>query len=495
MDKEGARDPIGNKLVEIERLVREFKEKFEAGTSDTENFMTMFEVEQIWSELRDNTNNVYSDMVQELMSAVDERDLIRKKKREYKRQGITLRTHIKTPVSIIAALGQTSYSRYSLIPQDADSKKKLMETFGAKSVFPLDCRLGLAGLPFKITPAAMLKIAFWAQNQSSYQRAEDAISEIMHIKINDDTVRLVTNFVGNVVFDNDCRKADEAFAALDSGKLPFPKDLDGVLYIQTDGAALNTRHKDNDGSTWRENKLGEVFSSKNTHYWTDKKGKRRRQILKKEYISYIGSVSEFRKHLLACALRGGYGRFKETVILSDGATWIRNMAEELFPDAQHILDFFHLCENVNTYAKHLFNMDESKYRPWAKDVCDSLKKSDARSVLRELDAYTSTHLDNCPVNLRTYISNNTNNIDYATYEEKGYFVGSGAIESGNKIVLQDRLKRAGMRWNTATAQAMLTLKSKAESNLWSADVEKPFLTHCFSLSNPSPSLPHPPILP
>ncbi|MDR0684516.1 MAG: hypothetical protein LBF83_05255 [Spirochaetaceae bacterium] len=32
--------------------------------------------------------------------------------------------------------------------------------------------------------------------------------------------------------------------------------------------------------------------------------------------------------------------------MSDGAAWIRNMVEELFPDAQQILDFFHLCENV-----------------------------------------------------------------------------------------------------------------------------------------------------
>jgi hypothetical protein len=40
-----------------------------------------------------------------------------------------------------------------------------------------------------------------------------------------------------------------------------------------------------------------------------------------------------------------------------------------------------------------------------------------------------------------------------------------------------------MRWNIETAQAMLTLKTKAESNLWVTDVEKPFFTHCLSLSS------------
>jgi hypothetical protein len=341
----------------------------------------------------------------------------------------------------------------------------------------------MAGLPFKISPLAMTKIAYWAQNQSSYQRAEDAISEIMHISINDDTVRLVTNFVGGVVFANDCRYAEEAFLLLSSGKLPYPRNRHGTLYVQTDGAALNTRVKDNDGSTWRENKLGEVFSTDNIHYWKDKHNILQHQILKREYISYIGTAAEFKKHLLACAVRGGYGQYKETVVLSDGATWIRNMTEEIFPDAQQILDFYHLCENVNTYAKYIFNQDESKYTPWANDICDSLKASQHKNVLKELEKTKDKKVTNCPVNLYGYISNNLKNIDYVEYLQKGYFIGSGAVESGNKIVLQDRLKRAGMRWNVKTAQAMLTLKSKSESNLWLTEVENAFYSYCFSRSS------------
>jgi hypothetical protein len=55
-----ARDLTGNKLAEIELLIKAFKEKFEAGTSDAENFMTMYEIEQLWSELQNGTNNVIS---------------------------------------------------------------------------------------------------------------------------------------------------------------------------------------------------------------------------------------------------------------------------------------------------------------------------------------------------------------------------------------------------------------------------------------------------
>jgi len=347
----------------------------------------------------------------------------------------------------------------------------------------MDSYLGLSGSPFKITPAAMLKIAYWAQNQSSYRRAQDAISEVLHTDIDNDTIRNVTNYVGGIIFQNDCVKAEKAFSALETGKLDFHQDVKGVVYIQTDGAALNTRSKDETGSTWRENKLGEIFTSKDIRYWTDRKGDRQHQVLRKEYISYVGSVTEFKKHLLACALRNGYGCFQQTVVLSDGATWIRNMVDEVFPDAQQILDYFHLCENVYTFAKALFNMDETKYVPWAKSICARLRASQYDLVLQELKPYKDNTLRGCPVNLYGYITNNIRNIDYVEYEKRGYFIGSGAIESGNKLILQDRLKRAGMRWNTQTAQAMLSLKSKAESNTWFRDVEQPFLAQCFARSS------------
>ena len=77
-----ANETIGDdiRVAEIERLVKEFCEKFRAGTSDTESFLTMTEIERMWSELRSKTDNIYSDMLCELLSSVDEGKLIREKK-------------------------------------------------------------------------------------------------------------------------------------------------------------------------------------------------------------------------------------------------------------------------------------------------------------------------------------------------------------------------------------------------------------------------------
>jgi len=373
---------------------------------------------------------------------------------------------------IMTVNGKLQLNRYSLKPADAESKRKLLESEGLKRVVPLDIRLGIDRLPFKMTVSAMLTTAYWAQNQMSYQRASDTISAVSMIDTNPETVRLVADHVGSAVFEEDMRAADSLREQFAGGGADFGrgKAIDGVLYIQTDGAALNTRKKGDDGSTWRENKLGLVFSSENIRYWTDKNGVRQHRINKREYVSYVGGVDTFKWLLLSCAVRNGYGSYKQTVFIGDGATWIRNMVAELYPDAQQILDFYHLSENVYEFSKALFNMDESKYRPWAEDLCRRLKASEYEVVLRELAEYKDKPPPASNVNLYSYIENNINNIDYAKYQSEGYFIGSGAIESGNRLVLQQRLKQPGMRWNEDTAQPLLTLRAKHESGLWEKDV-------------------------
>jgi len=72
---------INVEIAEIEGLIQEFKEKFSIGTKSADNFITITELELLWSDLQNRTNNIYSDMLHKLISEVDESDLIRKKKK------------------------------------------------------------------------------------------------------------------------------------------------------------------------------------------------------------------------------------------------------------------------------------------------------------------------------------------------------------------------------------------------------------------------------
>lgn len=371
--------------------------------------------------------------------------------------------------------GEIEIKRYILRPESKKDAIEMQKEKGEKAVIPLDEYLKINKLPFKMTPELMVSVAMWGQSQSSYQEAEEAILRAHQIQINDDTIRAVTNYIGSIVYQEDCRVAHESYDRLNSGKLELPVDKKkGILYIEADGAHVNTRSKAEDGSSWRENKLGIVFSSDNIYTWTNAKGEKQRQINKREYVSYIGSAEQFKKHLFSCALKNGYGKYERTILISDGATWIRNMREELFPDAQQILDYYHLCENVNTFAKYLFGMEPSQYSTWANDICALLKASKFNKVLDDLKFIEQPSA--CPVDLYGYISNNIDNIDYANYIQNGFFIGSGAIESGNKSVLHQRLRQSGMRWNVNSAQYLLTLRSKYKSGLWSKEVHSLILS-------------------
>ena len=147
------------------------------------------------------------------------------------------------------------------------------------------------------------------------------------------------------------------------------------------------------------------------------------------------------------------------------------MCEELFPDAIQILDKFHLDENIYTFAKAIFNNNEKKYKPWAEMIINYIFDQKIDKALKEIDKVNREILPAGVVNLKTYITNNKSKIDYKAYKEKGYLIGSGPIESGNKTVLQKRLKQSGMRWSPKTAQPILSLRAKAESGLWNNDVK------------------------
>ena len=333
------------------------------------------------------------------------------------------------------------------------------------SEVPLDEKLNLIGLPYKMTKEVMLEVSFYGQNQSSFADASAMVKRAMGMEINKETIREITEDTGRRVFEEDTKKAEHLMNNLHEIEMKADGEKeDRVLYIMTDGAAVNTRVEDENGSTWRENKTVIAF--------TDRDIIRRKDggniIVNKEYAAFIGSAEDFRGHVLNVAVNAGYGRVKKVVIIADGATWIRNMAKELFPEATQILDLYHLKENVYTYAKHIFSQNDKKYVPWAETMITQIENGNAREVIKQLPE--GEKLPVGVVNLRTYLTNNIDKINYPEYKRKGYFVGSGAIESANKVVVQRRLKQAGMRWSVSGAQALLTLRAKVESNLWNRDV-------------------------
>jgi len=65
-----------------------------------------------------------------------------------------------------------------------------------------------------------------------------------------------------------------------------------------------------------------------------------------------------------------------------------------------------------------------------------------------------------------YFHQNTGRMRYGTYRQRGYFIGSGAIESAGKQLSAARIKGPGMRWNIAELNLLLTLRCMFLEQSW-----------------------------
>ncbi|OJU22600.1 MAG: hypothetical protein BGN92_08540 [Sphingobacteriales bacterium 41-5] len=72
----------------------------------------------------------------------------------------------------------------------------------------------------------------------------------------------------------------------------------------------------------------------------------------------------------------------------------------------------------------------------------------------------------------SYYNNNRDRMNYKKYHSIGCgIIGSGAIESAHRTVIQKRMKQSGQRWSTPGAQNMLNLRVVRKNQQWSKIVE------------------------
>ena len=404
----------------------------------------------------------------------------------------------RTSKTILLTEGYITYERYRLFAVNtkeySDSVEKCKTYYGTTSVYPLDIYLGVDKLPFKISVDAALRLAKIGATSPSYKDASQRLMDDYELAISGDEIREVVDYIGEIVLLEDQRLTDDAVGTYDHKTIRSEKrgrrPKDGfILYCEADGAMFNTRKQtkgnssetnlpsenEDEESCWKENKLGIVFRSDNL-IETDELDDHGRPVMrlgKREYICSTQGVDNFRNRLLYLMLRNGLEDASNVVLISDGAPWIRKTREQYFPAATQILDLFHLKENVMKFAQYIHNNKAALYKPWWNEVCSQLEAGLWKDVLDRPEVSIYKEEKDTPkgiVNLYQYISNNSDFIDYPTYKSKGYFVGSGAIESGNKTVLQERLKLAGMRWYMSTAERLLALRAKLKSDLWENDV-------------------------
>ena len=167
------------------------------------------------------------------------------------------------------------------------------------------------------------------------------------------------------------------------------------------------------------------------------------------------------------ARRRGFRRARRRVVLGDGAPWIWNIADELFPGAVQIVDLFHAKQHLWDVAKTVYGPGTDMAERWAKRRRDELDDGRLDAVLRALRRHDNRDEARRCVD---YIRRNRHRMRYPKFRAMGLCVASGVVEAGCKHVVGTRFKRPGMRWSVAGVNAMAALRccvlSKRFDDFW-----------------------------
>lgn len=218
--------------------------------------------------------------------------------------------------------------------------------------------------------------------------------------------------------------------------------------ISMDGGMVHIR-----GEGWKEFKVGTIFDielrlerDKRTAEFVE-----RAHGVNMAYTAVLGSVDCFAPALWALAVHHDVPTARDSSVSADGAEWIWNLVADLFPDSVQVVDWYHALQHLSEAAKALFPDDEAQVQRWFKTAMDDLFQGQVFKIIHQLERRDLTDHAH-------YFQVHQRRMQYAEFQEQGYPIGSGTVESGVKQ-FKVRLTGPGMRWSRAGAERMLLIRA------------------------------------
>lgn len=283
--------------------------------------------------------------------------------------------------------------------------------------------------------------------QKVFVEAEETLEMLKGLKINAKQIERVCHHYGDLIEQQDAEMINSQVFREYEGT-----QGNQLHYAMIDGAMYLTKEEQ-----WKEAKLGRIFNTnENVNV-----SKGRSIISNSTYVSHLGGIKDFFPKL-EYHLDG----LKSIVIIADGAKWIWNWADDFYPGATQILDFYHAKEHLCEFAVNYFK--ESTYRSeWIDEQCRTMLEEDTQKVigaLKDLPMSPTKKIEQQKKKLINYYQKNRKRMRYSAYIEKGLLIGSGAIESAHRNVLQQRMKLSGQHWTKKGFQQISNLRVVYKSN-------------------------------
>jgi len=320
---------------------------------------------------------------------------------------------------------------------------------------PRDEALGLS--ESTLTPAVTRMVGA-VGSAVAFEEAGQLLAELADVHLDAKTIERVSEALGHAIsaderllVEPDASSASTLYLGMDGTGIPMRKrELEGRAGKQPNSSAKT-----------REVKLCTVWSAEGH----DDDGVPVRDAGSITYSAAIESAatldtdetpSDFALRVQREADRRGFSSARRRVVLGDGAPWIWNIADDLFPGAIQIVDRFHVKQHLSDVAKAIWGADSDLGRQWAKDRHAELDDGKIDDILSAL----SCHAHDCEQARQCidYIDRNRTRMDYLRFHRQGLCTSSGVVEAGCKVIVGARLKRAGMHWSLNGANAILALR-------------------------------------
>jgi hypothetical protein len=185
------------------------------------------------------------------------------------------------------------------------------------------------------------------------------------------------------------------------------------------------------------------------------------------YFSRLSDADTFGDAAVVETQRRGVAVAQQVAAVADGAEWIQGFLDLHCPDAVRILDFPHAVEHLNQVGQAVFGVGSAEATAWLAAQRHTLKHQGPADVLAHLHTLLESHpeAEGCREHV-AYLAKRAAQLQYPAYQAAGWPLGSGVVESANKVVVEARLKGAGMRWARAHVNPMLALRTIVYSDRW-----------------------------
>jgi hypothetical protein len=320
---------------------------------------------------------------------------------------------------------------------------------------PLDRVLGL--LPGAYTPQVQEAITRLG-SRMTYREAQEELARLWKVKISATGIQQITLRHG---------RAAEAVIQAKVAKLEagaaLPAAQPEQLVMCTDGAMVQLTTGE-----WREVKtmaLGEFGAQ-----WDARQQQVVTQTTHLSYFSRVATAEEFTRASVVEWQRRGGDNAHTVVAVQDGANWIQGVIDYHCPQATRVIDFAHALGYVAVVGRAIYGPETEVFRRWYGRMSRQLGHQPPQRTVNELRLLQRQHPDHPEADeIATairYLEKRLPMIDYPHFRRQQIPLGSGIVESGHKVVMQKRMKQAGMRWAEANLNPMLALRVALSNQTW-----------------------------